>query len=164
MCVCMYVCVYTPNSLASSNEGWAGSSCRTRILYNRDYELCKSKFTPKLARCFVTLLELELVWLHTLQQWRSCALVACRRLPTKFAVLFGWMKSSFDNDIVIVHDIQGCDALPTFESHYSLAETNSGQLSTLSPHPIHPVVVVSRALMNIIKCYFLGLLTSLLVI
>ena len=73
------------------------------------------------------------------------------------------MKSSFDNDIVIEHDIQSCDALPTFESHYSLAETNSGQLSILSPYPIRLVVVVGKALINIIKCYFLGLLTSLLV-
>ena len=49
------------------------------------------------------------------------------------------------------------------ELHYSLVETNSGQLSILSPYSQHcPVVVVNRALMNIIKCCFLCLLTLLL--
>ena len=40
------------------------------------------------------------------------------------------------------------------ESHYSLVETSNSQLG--------PIIVVNRALMNIIKCCFLGVLTSLL--
>ena len=58
------------------------------------------------------------------------------------------------NDIVLSREPQSCDALLTFESHYTLVETNSGQLGILIPYPTHPVVVVNTALMNIIKCCF----------
>ena len=47
------------------------------------------------------------------------------------------------NDIVLSREPQSCDALLTFESHYTLVETNSGQLGILIPYPTRPVVVVT---------------------
>ena len=48
------------------------------------------------------------------------------------------------------------------ESHYSLVETSYGQLNIKAFTRHCPIIVVNRALMNIIKCCYLDVLTSLI--